>query len=91
MVLQGVFLPTSDDLGVAVDQALLPNSAFSTALRARRTSVGAVTVWVYPDSYGELRTLKKAMWEAGVPLAVRPLGENQPIIFSTLGSKSAAQ
>jgi hypothetical protein len=48
-------------------------------------------VWVYPDSYGELRTLKKAMWEAGVPLAVRPLAKGQPIIFSTLGSKSAAQ
>jgi hypothetical protein len=91
MVLQGVFLPTTDDLGVAIDQALLPNSAFSAALRSRRSAVGAVTAWVYPDSYAELRTLKKAMWEAGVPLAVRPLGENQPIIFSTLGSKSAAQ
>jgi hypothetical protein len=91
VVLQGVFLPTADDIGIPVDQALLPTSAFSGALRARRSAVGAVTVWVYPDSYGELRTLKKAMWEAGVPLAVRPLAKGQPIIFSTLGSKSAAQ
>jgi hypothetical protein len=91
VVLQGVFLPTADDVGIPVDQALLPTSAFSSALRSRRSAVGAVTVWVYPDSYGELRTLKKAMWEAGVPLAVRPLAKGQPIIFSTLGSKSAAQ
>jgi hypothetical protein len=91
VVLQGVFLPTSEELGIPVDQALLPDSTFSAALRARRSAIGAVTVWVYPDSYSDLRTLKKAMWEAGVPLAVRPLAAEQPIIFSTLGSKSAAQ
>jgi hypothetical protein len=91
IVLQGVFLPTSDRIGVALEQALLPTSPFSQALRARRSAVGAVTAWVYPDSYAELRSLKKAMWDAGVPLAVRPLTDGQPIIFSTLGSKSAAQ
>ncbi len=91
VVLQGVFMPTSDDLGIALEQALLPNSAFASALRARKSAVGAVTAWVYPDSYAELRSLKKAMWEAGVPLAVRPLANGQPIVFSTLGSKSAAQ
>ena len=91
LVLQGVFTPTADDLGLTLEQALLPSSPLSQRLRARRSAVGAVTVWVYPDSYAELRSLKKAMWEAGVPLAVRPLADNQPIIFSTLGSKSAAQ
>ena len=91
VIVQGVFMPTSDDIGLPVDQSLLPSSAFSAALRARRSAVGAVTAWVYPDSYAELRTLKKAMWEAGVPLAVRPLDDGQPIIFSTIGSKSAAQ
>ncbi len=91
VVLQAVFLPTSDDIGMALEQALLPSSPFSQALRARKSAVGAVTVWVYPDSYAELRSLKKAMWEAGVPLAVRPLPDGHPIIFSTLGTKSAAQ
>jgi hypothetical protein len=91
VVLKGVFLPTSDDIGMTLEQALLPVSQFSQALRARKSAVGAVTVWVYPDSYAELRALKKAMWDAGVPLAVRPLSNDQPIVFSTLGSKSAAQ
>jgi hypothetical protein len=91
VVMQGVFLPVSDDIGEQVDQALLPNSAFMRALRAKRSAAPAVTVWVYPDSYGELRLLKRAMWEAGSPLAVRPLPEGRPIIFSTAGTKSAAQ
>lgn len=91
LVFQGVFLPTNDNIGVALDQALLPTSPFSQALRARKSAVGAVTAWVYPDSYAELRVLKKAMWEAGVPLAVRPLPHDHPITFSTLGSQAAAQ
>ncbi|HMP08603.1 MAG TPA: hypothetical protein PJ982_19830, partial [Lacipirellulaceae bacterium] len=35
LVLRGVFLPVSDDIGMAVEQALLPGSPFSRALRAR--------------------------------------------------------
>jgi len=91
IVLQGVFIPTSDDLGQAVEQSLLPDSPLMRALRAKRTAAPTVTVWVYPDSYAELRTLKRVMWEAGIPMAVRPLSEGQPIIFSTAGTKSAAQ
>ncbi|RIK75564.1 MAG: hypothetical protein DCC67_15130 [Planctomycetota bacterium] len=91
LVLQGVFLPTADQLGQPVEQALLPTSPFMNAIRAKRGSSPAVVVWVYPDSYGELRTIKRAMWEAGVPLAIRPLAESQPIIFSTLGTRAAAQ
>ena len=89
--LQGVFLPISEDIGQTIDQALLPTSHLMRQLRARKTASPAVTAWVYPDSYGELRTLKRAMWEAGVALAIRPLPHGQPIIFSTSGSKSSAQ
>jgi hypothetical protein len=89
--LQGVFLPISEDIGQSIDQALLPTSPFMRQLKGRRTATPAVTAWVYPDSYGELRTLKRAMWEAGVLLAIRPLPHGQPIIFSTSGTKSSAQ
>ena len=89
--LQGVFLPISEDIGQTMDQALLPTSPFMRQLKARRSTSPAVTAWVYPDSYGELRTLKRAMWEAGVALAIRPLPHGQPIIFSTSGTKSSAQ
>jgi hypothetical protein len=89
--MQGVFLPVSEDIGQTMEQALLPSSSFMRQLKARKTASPAVTAWVYPDSYGELRTLKRAMWEAGVALAIRPLPHGQPIIFSTSGSKSSAQ
>jgi hypothetical protein len=89
--LQGVFLPISEDIGQPIDQALLPTSTFMRQLKSRRSTSPAVTAWVYPDSYAELRTLKRAMWEAGVALAIRPLPHGQPIIFSTSGSKSSAQ
>jgi len=86
-----VFLPTTDNLGQDMEQALLPNSPFMLALRARRSAAPAVVAWVYPDSYAELRSLKKALWEAAVPLAVRPLPEGKQIVFSTAGTKSEAQ
>jgi hypothetical protein len=89
--LQGVFLPISEDIGQSIDQALMPESPLMRQLRARKTASPAVTAWVYPDSYDELRTLKRAMWESGVALAIRPLPHGQPIIFSTSGTKSSAQ
>lgn len=89
--LQGIFLPISEDIGQPIDQALQPNSPLMRQLKAKRTASPAVTAWVYPDSYTELRTLKRTMWESGVALAIRPLPHGQPIIFSTSGSKSSAQ
>jgi hypothetical protein len=91
VVLQGVFMPTSDHLGQPVEQSLLPTSPFMQAIRAKRANAPAVVVWVYPDSYAELRSIKRAMWDAGIPLAIRPLSTGQPIIFSSLGTKAAAQ
>jgi hypothetical protein len=86
-----VFLPMSDNLGQDMEQALLPGSPFMQALRAKRAGAPAVIAWVYPDSYEDLRSLKKALWEAAIPLAVRPLAEGKQITFSTAGTKSEAQ
>lgn len=91
LVQQAVFLPNSDDIGQPVEQALLPGSSFMQAIRSRRSAVEAVTAWVYPDSYAGLRTLKKALWELNMPLAIRPLPDGQPIIFSSLGTRSTAE
>jgi hypothetical protein len=91
LVHTAVFLPTNDNLGQDMEQALLPSSPFMQALRAKRSGAPAVIAWVYPDSYAELRSLKKALWEAAIPLAVRPLSEGKNIVFSTAGTKSEAQ
>jgi hypothetical protein len=88
IVLQCVFMPMTDDIGQPVEQALLPGSPLMTALRAKPSSV---TVWLYSDSFEDLRAVKQLMWDQGIPLAVRPLTGNRPIIFSTSGTRSVAQ
>ncbi len=45
-----------------------------------------VTVWVYPDSFGEFRKLKSALYREGFLAAARPL----PPIFSSVPVPAAA-
>ncbi|MBX3424413.1 MAG: hypothetical protein KF688_01925 [Pirellulales bacterium] len=90
-VQRGVFLPEHDDIGVPVEQALMPGGVLERAIRNRPSNRTAILAWVYPDSYDELRLLKRALWEQGAPLAVWPLRTGQPIEFSSEGSKAAAQ
>ena len=89
--LRFTFLPVSDRIGHSIEQALLPDSKFMSTIRARRSSAPAVVAWVYPDSYDALRTLKREMWKAGMPLAVKPLPEGQPIAVGTDGQRAVAQ
>jgi len=91
MVQMGEFLPTADELGQPVEQAMLPDSTLMRLLRARRSAQPALVVWAYPDSYSKLGTIKRTLWELGAPLAVRPLDMDQRIIFSSHGTKSSAQ
>jgi hypothetical protein len=85
------FFPTSDDLGQPIEQALLPDSKFMLTLRSAKTAAPSVVAWVYGDSYAELRTLKRAMWKVGTPLAVNPMVEGYPIGFVSGGSRVVAQ
>jgi hypothetical protein len=85
------FLPTRSDVGLSVEQALLPTSRLMEELRIRRANRPAVVLWAYPDSFGDIRAIKKALWELNVPLAVRPLDADDVITFSTRGSKAQAQ
>lgn len=85
------FLPVSEDIGQVAEQALLPNSEFSRRINRRRSTTESVVAFVYPDAYDDLRLLKRHLWEAGIPLAVFPLPEDQNIVFSSNGVKAAAQ
>lgn len=89
--LRYTFLPVSEDIGQPIAQAILPNSQMMQVIKARRSSSPAIVAWVYPDSFGELRELKRALWNEGIPLAVRALDHRQLIVFSTMGSKASAQ
>jgi len=85
------FLPASEDIGLPVEQALMPGSALQELLQAVQQQSPSVVVWLYTDSFDEFRTLKRALWEMGFPLAVRPLPPGASIGASPHGSKSAAQ
>lgn len=85
------FLPVSEEIGLMIEQALLPNSEFSRRMNRRRSTTESVVAFVYPDAFEDLRLLKRHLWEAGIPLAVFPLPEDQNIIFSSNGVKAAAQ
>jgi hypothetical protein len=85
------FLPVSDHLGQQVEQALMPGSKLHRLLKAHQRDATPVTIWVYTDSFDAFRPLKRALWEDGFPVAVRPMEPNEQIGASPQGTRSAAQ
>jgi hypothetical protein len=86
-----VLVPLSDDLGEPVEQALLPNSESLALLSRYDAKRVTVTVWVYPDGFGQFRSLKAKFAELGFAASARPLPEGYPIGGSPEGSRSAAE
>jgi hypothetical protein len=90
MQMVAAFTPISESAGQTVEQAMLPNSPFMAALKAKRTAAPVVFAWVYGDSYAELRALKRELWKMGTPLALRPVPDGEPIGIATHGGYRAA-
>jgi hypothetical protein len=84
-------IPSSDDLGETLDEALRPDSRFHQVLGNPRTKDSTITIWVYPDSFDAFRVLRKELYRTGFPVAGRPLAEGKPIAGSPEGSKSTAE
>ncbi|MCL2624445.1 MAG: hypothetical protein FWD31_12355 [Planctomycetaceae bacterium] len=86
-------VPVGDDrmLGETLEQALTPNSVFRTCLLGCRQNEYSVTVWVYPDSFGEYQKIKNYLYRSGYRTAARPMDFGQPITASPHGTKSANQ
>ncbi len=84
-------LPTSNRLGEPIDEALAPGSRFREKLEMVSPQRYTITVWTYPDSFGDFRRLKKELYHMGYPVAGRPLPAGMPIGASPHGSKSSAQ
>ena len=85
------FLPTGDEIGQNVEQALMPGSALYEYLQSQRKQSPPIDVWLYTDSFNEFRPLKRALWEMGFTVATRALELHQTIGASPYGTKSAAQ
>ncbi|MFV1965801.1 MAG: hypothetical protein ACC628_10290 [Pirellulaceae bacterium] len=86
-----VVIPTSQQQGEAVDEALKDGSQFGNILSQHEPQNTTVTVWTYPDSFGEYRVLKQRLFQMGYLTACRPLPEGQHISGSPQGTRSASE
>ncbi|MFN6127634.1 MAG: hypothetical protein ACK6DC_00825 [Planctomycetota bacterium] len=83
--------PTPDIIAETVSDALRPGGRLRAELDANRSQQTTITVWVYPESFGEFRRLKEILFREGFLCAARPLPENMRIGASPRGSSSSAQ
>jgi hypothetical protein len=86
-----MLVPVSEDLGEPLAAALQPNSEFRTLLTGYDPNRTTVTVWVYPDSFQDFRTLKAELYRLGYLTAGRPLPAGRLIGGSPEGTRSAAE
>lgn len=86
-----ILVPVTEDLGEPIDLALQPGSGLRSILREYPPERSTVTVWVYPESFQQFRSLKAALFKLGYSTAGRPLPEGHPIGGSPDGTHSAAQ
>jgi hypothetical protein len=85
------FVDTEPNLGAPLAEALRAGSEFQGRLAGRNPQQTTVTVWVYPDSFEEFRTLKAELFKRGFLCAARPLPAGHPIGGSPDGSRSSAE
>jgi hypothetical protein len=83
--------PTPEVIVESVDQALHTGGRLRVELASSVAQHTTVTVWVYPDSFSEFRTLKERLFKEGFLCAARPLPFNIRIGASPKGSASTAQ
>jgi hypothetical protein len=88
--------PVSEPAGEPLADVLAAANAgqhmmLDVELAGRDPATTTVTVWVYPDSFREFRTLKEFLYARGIATAARPLPAGQPISGGPQGSRSAAQ
>jgi hypothetical protein len=79
------------NLGEPLESALAAGSQFRARLTGLDRERTVITVWVYPDSFAEFRTLKGELFKAGFLTAARPLPDGVPIGGAPDGSRSSAE
>lgn len=84
----GECIPESEDLGETFEDAMKDGSVFRQKLALYLPERSTITLWVYPDSYQQLRQLKKHLLDHEYNIALRPMEAGRTIRFSPEGSKS---
>jgi hypothetical protein len=84
-------VPVAGEVGEKVADALRPGSELRRQLALLEPSQTTITVWLYPDSFREFRTLKDELYRMGFVTAARPLPPGLQVAGSEHGTRSAAQ
>jgi hypothetical protein len=90
-VSRGIIEPMAAIRGETLEQALAANSEFRHQCDGLSPALGAVTFWVYPDSFALYRQLRDYLADRDITVAGRPLPEGVPMTVSTHGSLSRGQ
>jgi hypothetical protein len=86
-----IFQPIAEPIGQPIEQVIAGQSEIEAELAGRSPDSTSILVWVYPDSYRSLRTLKEYLYEKGYPTAVRPREMHEPMGISIFGSEANPQ
>jgi hypothetical protein len=84
-------IPQQDPRGESVEEATQASSQMDQVLTRHSANKFAITIWVYPDSFGEFRALRDYLSDRGYSVAARPIPFGLPMGASALGSRSVAQ
>lgn len=87
-----VFEPLEEPHGQLIASVLAQGSSqLDIELAGRDPDRTTITVWVYPDSFGDFRLLKEHLYARGYATAARPLPMDRPISAGPQGNRSQAQ
>ena len=86
-----VMVPIGNVRGETVEEAIASTSTLRNRLARWSPRDTIITVWTYPDSFGEFRKLRSELYKMGYRTAARPLPAGELISGSPNGTKSAAQ
>ncbi|PQO28227.1 hypothetical protein [Blastopirellula marina] len=88
---QFILVPESDLLGEPVADALKPGSRFRDIVASLDPTRTTITIWTYPDSYHDYRSVRDDLYQIGFTTAARPLPADYPIGGSPQGERSSSQ
>lgn len=84
-------LPPADSVGEVTDAALQDGSIFAAQIARLQPDKHTISIWVYPDSYGEFNRIKHWLYEQGFQTATWPLSADGLISGGPKGQRTAAQ
>ncbi len=83
--------PANQQPGVAAEVALEEGSEFRSVLQRYSTGKTTVSIWVYPDSYGQYNQIKDWLYSEGYQVACWPLDFGKRISGGPNGFRTSAQ